>query len=58
MKYAMLIYQTPEAFEARKNGDDDPSVGAWRAYYKAPSIPVPTSAATRCTCPRRRRPSG
>jgi len=35
MKYAMLIYQTPEAFEARKNGDDDPSVGAWRAYYRA-----------------------
>ena len=35
MKYAMLIYQTPEAFEARKNGDDDPSVGAWRAYHKA-----------------------
>ncbi len=35
MQYAMLIYQTPEAFEARKNGDDDPSVGAWRAYYKA-----------------------
>ncbi len=35
MKYAMLIYQTPEAFEARKNGDDDPSVGAWRDYYRA-----------------------
>ena len=35
MKYAMLIYETPAAFESRKNGEDDPYLGAWRAYYKA-----------------------
>jgi hypothetical protein len=35
MQYAMLIYETPEAFESRKNGDDDPYLGAWRAYHKA-----------------------
>jgi hypothetical protein len=35
MQYAMLIYETPEAFASRKNGDDDPYLGAWRAYHKA-----------------------
>ena len=35
MKYAMLIYESPQAFESRVNGDNDPYVGAWRAYYKA-----------------------
>src|SRR2546430_8692857 len=35
MQYAMLIYETPDAFARRKNGDDDPYLGAWRAYHKA-----------------------
>jgi hypothetical protein len=35
MKYAMLIYETPETFAGRMNGDEDPYVGAWRAYYRA-----------------------
>jgi len=35
MQYAMLIYETPEAFASRKNGDEDPYLGAWRAYHKA-----------------------
>ncbi|HEX5177760.1 MAG TPA: YciI family protein [Gemmatimonadaceae bacterium] len=34
MQYALLIYELPRAFEARKN-DEDPYIGAWRAYYKA-----------------------
>jgi hypothetical protein len=35
MQYAMLVYETPEAFASRKNADDDPYLGAWRAYHKA-----------------------
>ena len=35
MQYAMLIYETPEAFASRKNGENDPYLGAWRAYYKS-----------------------
>lgn len=35
MQIAMLIYESPEAFASRKNGDDDPYLGAWRAYYRA-----------------------
>ncbi|MEA2627301.1 MAG: hypothetical protein QOD06_3346 [Candidatus Binatota bacterium] len=35
MQYAMLIYETPEAFARRTNGDDDPYLGAWRAYHSA-----------------------
>ena len=35
MEYAILIYETPEAFARRENGDDDPYLGAWRAYHKA-----------------------
>jgi hypothetical protein len=35
MQYAMLIYETPEAFASRKNGENDPYLGAWRAYHKA-----------------------
>ena len=35
MQYVMLIYETPEAFRSRKNDDQDPYLGAWRAYYKA-----------------------
>jgi hypothetical protein len=35
MQYAMLIYETAEAFARRTNDDDDPYLGAWRAYHKA-----------------------
>lgn len=35
MKIAMCIYETPEAFAARENGEDDPYLGAWRAYYRS-----------------------
>jgi hypothetical protein len=35
MRYAMLIYETPEAFARRENGEGDPYLGAWRAYHKA-----------------------
>jgi hypothetical protein len=31
----MLIYETPEAFASRENGEGDPYLGAWRAYHKA-----------------------
>ena len=35
MQYAMLIYEGPEAFASRKNAEDDPYLGAWRAYHRA-----------------------
>ena len=35
MQYAMLIYEAPEAFESRKKRENDPYIGAWRAYHKA-----------------------
>lgn len=35
MQFALLIYETPQLFAARKNDDNDPYLGAWRAYYKA-----------------------
>jgi hypothetical protein len=35
MQFAMLIYESPEAFATRKNDENDPYLGAWRAYYKA-----------------------
>jgi hypothetical protein len=35
MQFALLIYESPEAFAARRNGDNDPYLGAWRVYYKA-----------------------
>ena len=35
MQFALLIYESPEAFAARKNDENDPYLGAWRAYYKA-----------------------
>jgi hypothetical protein len=34
MQFALLIYESPEAFAARKNDENDPYTGAWRAYYK------------------------
>ena len=36
MRYALLIYETPELFERRKVYDgDEPMLGAWREYYHA-----------------------
>lgn len=36
MQFALLIYESPEAFGMRKkNNADDAYLGAWRAYYKA-----------------------
>ena len=34
MQYALLIYESPEAFTSRNSDETDPYVGAWRAYYK------------------------
>jgi hypothetical protein len=35
MQFALLIYESPEAFATRTKEEIDPYVGAWRAYYKA-----------------------
>jgi hypothetical protein len=35
MQFALLIYESPEAFATRKKDDNDPYIGAWRIYYKA-----------------------
>jgi hypothetical protein len=36
MQYAMLIYETPESFERRKNFDaNEPMLAAWRLYHRA-----------------------
>ena len=35
MQFALLIFESPEAFAARNNDETDPYLGAWRAYYKA-----------------------
>jgi hypothetical protein len=35
MQFALLIYESPEAFATRSNQNLDPYTGAWRAYYKA-----------------------
>lgn len=35
MQFALLIYESPELFAKRKNGETDPYTGAWRAYHKA-----------------------
>jgi len=36
MKYAMLIYETPEAFARRSHPtDNEPNIGAWRLYYRS-----------------------
>ena len=34
MQFALLIYESPQLFAARKNDDNDPYLGAWRAYYQ------------------------
>jgi len=35
MQFALLIYESPDLFAARKNDENDPYLGSWRAYYKA-----------------------
>lgn len=35
MQFALLIYESPEAFTTRKKDENDLYTGAWRAYYKA-----------------------
>ncbi len=35
MQFALLIYESPEAFAARNGEESDPYLGAWRAYHKA-----------------------
>ena len=35
MQFALLIYESPEAFASRKGEGADTYIGAWRAYHKA-----------------------
>ena len=35
MQFALLMFESPEAFAARNADENDPYLGAWRAYYKA-----------------------
>lgn len=36
MKYALLIYETPEAFARRASEiENEPNIGAWRVYYRS-----------------------
>jgi hypothetical protein len=35
MQFALLIFESPEAFATRNKDASDPYIGAWRAYYKA-----------------------
>jgi hypothetical protein len=35
MQFALLVYESPEAFAARKSDGTDPYTGAWRAYHTA-----------------------
>jgi len=35
MQFALLIFESPEALAARNADENDPYLGAWRAYYAA-----------------------
>jgi hypothetical protein len=35
MQFALLIFESQEAFAARNCDESDPYLGAWRAYHKA-----------------------
>jgi hypothetical protein len=35
MQFALLIFESPEAFATRKTPEINPYNGAWRAYYRA-----------------------
>jgi hypothetical protein len=34
MQFALLMYESPEAFATRTSDENNPYTGAWRAYYK------------------------
>jgi hypothetical protein len=34
MQFALLIYESPEAFATRTKDENDSYTGAWRTYYK------------------------
>ena len=56
MQFALLVYESPEAFATRKNNEIDAYTGAWRAYYKALVESGATSAPMHLKCPRREQP--
>ena len=35
MQFALLIYESPEAFASRQSDGNDAYTGVWRAYHKA-----------------------
>jgi hypothetical protein len=35
MQFALLVYESPDAFASRINDGTDLYIGAWRAYYQA-----------------------
>lgn len=35
MQFALLVYESPKAFELRKSDGTDAYTGAWRAYYRS-----------------------
>jgi hypothetical protein len=35
VKYALLIYENPEAFASRDQADNSEYYGAWRTYYRS-----------------------
>ena len=35
MQFALLIFESPQAFAARNADENDAYLGAWRAYHKA-----------------------
>jgi hypothetical protein len=35
MQFALLIYESPEAFASRQSEGNDSYIGVWRAYHKA-----------------------
>jgi hypothetical protein len=34
MQFALLIYESPQAWATRNSDEMDPYIGAWRAYYR------------------------
>ena len=53
MHFALLIYESPEAFATRKAPRRQSHLGAWRAYDKAVVGPASMSVATHLRCRRR-----
>ena len=48
MQFALLIFESPEAFAARNADENDPYLGAWRGTTKRSSRPTSTSVAIHC----------